>query len=185
MHAVAEIVVRQSDDGTRSNARMLVERGFDLGRVNVHAAGQDHVGLAIAQVEEAVGVHPSHVAERLPAAVDAARLRADVAVRPHAVVGGWPHEHFTDFSRWRGGAVGTHDLHLSSDRTPNGAAMRHPFGAVDDRGSLAFGTPVQLPDRLGTEPFDPRLLQPRRARRGQMPDHFERRHVVLVANLDR
>ena len=41
---------------------------------------------------------------------------------------------------------------------------------------------VQLPDRLGAEPVDPLLLQPRRARRAEMPHDLQRRHVVAVAH---
>ena len=49
------------------------------------------------------------------------------------------------------------------------AAVRQPLDARDDRRGLRLGARVQLPDRLGAEPVDPRLLQPRRARRGEVP----------------
>ena len=44
---------------------------------------------------------------------------------------------------------------------------------------------VELPDPLGPEPVDPRLLQPRRARLGQVPHEPERRQVVALPHLDR
>ena len=44
VHALAEIVVRQSDDGAGGDAGMRLERRLDLGRVDVLAADQDHVG---------------------------------------------------------------------------------------------------------------------------------------------
>ena len=49
---------------TSATAGMLGEHLLDLGRIDVHAAGDDHVRLAIAEVDEAVGVDPADVAER-------------------------------------------------------------------------------------------------------------------------
>ncbi len=78
--AAAEIVVGQADHGRRSHTWVLVDRGFHFGRVHVGTAGQDHVGLAIGEVHVTVGVDRAHVAERLPAVVD-----APSPPRPHSV----------------------------------------------------------------------------------------------------
>ena len=43
---------------------------------------------------------------------------------------------------------------------------------------LRLGAGVQLEDALGAEPVDPRLLQPHRARLGEVPHHLQRREVV-------
>ena len=51
-------------------------------------------------------------------------------------------------------------------------------GAGDHGDRLALGAGVELPDPLGAEPVDPRLLQPHRARLGEVPDHPQRREVV-------
>ena len=45
---------------------------------------------------------------------------------------------------------------------------------------LKFGAAVQLPDHLGAEQVDPRLLDRRRARRADMPEPPDRRQVVGV-----
>ena len=55
----------------------------------------------------------------------------------------------------------------------------------DDRRGLRLGTGVELPDRVGAEPLDPLLLQPRRARRGEVPHDLQRRDVVALAHLGR
>src|SRR5690349_7868638 len=50
---------------------MLLKHGLDFGGVDVHAAGNDHVGLAVADVEVALVVPVGDVAYRVevPAAV--------------------------------------------------------------------------------------------------------------------
>ena len=112
MDAIAEIVVGEADHRARPHPWVLVERGLDLGGIHVRSAGEDHVGLAVAEIEVAVGVERAHVAERLPTAVDAPRGRADVAVRAHVRVGRRPHEDLADLARIGVGAVGAHDLQL-------------------------------------------------------------------------
>ncbi len=77
----AEIGVRQPHDAAAQHGRVLVDRGLDLGRVHVRTAHQDHVGVAVGQVDEPVLVHVAHVAQALPAARGAPRLRAQVEVR--------------------------------------------------------------------------------------------------------
>jgi hypothetical protein len=48
VHALAEVVVGQPDDGAGQHVRVLAERRLDLGRVDVGAAGEDQVGAAVA-----------------------------------------------------------------------------------------------------------------------------------------
>ena len=78
---VAQVLVGKPDHADRSHGRVLLDRGLDLGRVDVRPAREDHVLHAVAEVQVAVVVEPAHVAERLPAAVERARLGADVVVR--------------------------------------------------------------------------------------------------------
>ena len=53
----------------------------------------------------------------------------------------------------------------------------------DDAAELGLGAAVELDDPLRPEPVDPRLLQPRRARLGEVPDELQAGQVVGVAHL--
>ena len=152
----------------RPHARMLVERGLDLGRVHVRAAGEDHVGLAVVEVHVAVGVDRAHVAERLPTAVDALaprRRRSGTCARLGV---GRPHEDLADLARIGVGAVGAHDLHLARALTvptePRCSSHSTPVMIVAACASVpAYSSQIVS----GAEPVDPLLLQPRRARRAR------------------
>jgi len=63
-----------------------VQDVLDLGRIDVHAARDDHVALAVAERVIAVGVHARHVADRVPVAPPGLprRLRALVVGIVHA-----------------------------------------------------------------------------------------------------
>ena len=62
--------VRQADHGHVLDRRMRAEHGLDLGRVDVLAAGDDHVALAVDEVDVAVGVAAGHVADRAVVAAE-------------------------------------------------------------------------------------------------------------------
>src|SRR5688572_7783562 len=149
VHAIAEIVAGQADHRARANTRVLVERGLDLRRIDVGAAGQDHVGLPVGQEQVAVGVHPPHVAERLPPALYAASLGTDVAIRAHGLIVAGSHEDLTDLARLGVAAIGANNLHLYAVRTPDRAAMLEPLAPADDRRGLRFGAGVEFPDHVG------------------------------------
>jgi hypothetical protein len=53
---------------------------LDLGRVDVHAARDDHVALAVADVDEPLGVDPGHVADGHPLSARGLRGRGRVLV---------------------------------------------------------------------------------------------------------
>ena len=61
--------------------------------------------------------------------------------------------------------------------------MLEPPVPVDDRGGLPLRAGVELPDPLGAEPLDPRALQPRRARLGEVPHEAQRGQVVALRHL--
>src|ERR1700758_3776823 len=67
MHPLPEFGIGQTDDDAGTNLRMRADRGFDLGRIDIGAAAQDHVGQPVAEIEVAVGIEPSDIAQRLPA----------------------------------------------------------------------------------------------------------------------
>lgn len=56
------------------------DRGLDLGRIDVGAAAQHHVGETVAEIEIAVRIQPADVAERLPAITAALGLGAEIVV---------------------------------------------------------------------------------------------------------
>ena len=68
-HLLAELVVRHADDGRLLDRRVLVEHLLDLARVDVVAAADDQVLLAVDDEEVAVLVHLGHVAGAEPAVV--------------------------------------------------------------------------------------------------------------------
>ena len=96
---------------------------------------------------------------------------------------GRTHVDLTDFAGRKVFAVGADDLHLAGERAADRTAVREPLGAGDDRRRLCFGTRVQLPDRIRAEPLDPLFLEPRRARRGEVPHRTQRGDVVAVAHV--
>ena len=67
MHRLAPLLVRDAEHGDVDDVRMLFQDGLDLRRIDVHSAGDDHVLLAIADVEEALFVEIRDVADGLPA----------------------------------------------------------------------------------------------------------------------
>ncbi len=149
---------------------MLVQRRLDLGRIDVGAADQDHVGAPVGEVEIAVLVERADVAQDLPAARQGARRRRPDTGRTAA--------------RPRAGACRSRRSRPAGRRSPSAskaaispdgdladrAAVRQPLGSGDDGHRLGLGAGVELHDHLGAEPVDPGLLQPGRAGRGQVPD---------------
>ena len=73
VHALAPLVVGDAEHRGVEHLRVRVEHGFDLGGIDVHAARDDHVLLAVADVDEAFVVDVRDVADRLPLADRRAR----------------------------------------------------------------------------------------------------------------
>src|SRR5690348_12157858 len=84
---LAEMLIRDSDDGGFGYGWMLVDDLFDLARVHVESAADDHVLLPVHDVEIAVLVDSGQVAGLEPAAGDRLGRGARVApVSLHHVV---------------------------------------------------------------------------------------------------
>lgn len=60
--ALPPVLVRDADDDDVADRRMLQQGRLDLGRVDVHPAGDDQIGAAVAHVEPAVLVEVAEVA---------------------------------------------------------------------------------------------------------------------------
>ena len=88
VQALAPCVVRHAEHRDVLHARMAVEHILDLRGIDVDAAGDDHVAHPIADVHEALVVHPCDVAHREPVAALglARRLRLLVVLVEDAVV---------------------------------------------------------------------------------------------------
>ena len=81
---------------------------------------------AVAEVEEAVGVEPADVAERLPAALARAGLGADVAVAGRVARHG-PQPHLALLARRHLVAVVVGDQHGALGRLADRAAVLEPL----------------------------------------------------------
>ena len=81
---LAQLGVRDAEDGRLAYGRMLVEHLLDLARIDVVAAADDQVLLAVDDEEVAVLVDPCHVARDEPAVVGD-RLGGRVGPLPVAV----------------------------------------------------------------------------------------------------
>ena len=160
-------------------------RRLDLGRIDVGAAAQDHVGEPVAEIEIALGIQSSDIAERFPAVGAALRLGAKIVIgAAGAVIGkkidlaGLPRCDVVAVFANDAQAGGFADL---ADRT----LMREPFDARDDAGALPLGAPIELLDPLRPQPLDPFFLQPWRHRRGHVEHDLEARQIVGVAHIVR
>jgi hypothetical protein len=59
MDTRSKIFIRQADHRAGRNGPVFFQRRLNLGRIDVRASDQDHVGTAIRQVEIALAVAPS------------------------------------------------------------------------------------------------------------------------------
>ena len=111
----AILVVGHADNSAFVNIFMLVERCFNFGRIDVLAAGDDHVLLAIKQEHETVLVHLPDIAGMKPAIPKGGRIFfgsvqiADRYVRA-------THYHFTALAEGYFSAVSINNTHVDTDK---------------------------------------------------------------------
>ena len=183
--ALSPVRIGYSEDGGVLDGGMTVQGVLDLGRVDVHAARDDHVPLAVTDVDEALGVHPGHVAHRHPLAARGLRRgrRVAVVLVEHAVVAA--HEQLAGRAGRRPAPVVVENGQLDAGR---GAAARaglaqHVLGT--QHGVHAeLGRAVELVEH-GPEHRQRLLLHAHGARRGGDDERAHRRHVVARAHLGR
>src|SRR5437016_82674 len=65
---LAPVVVGHAEDRHVLDVGVAVQGVLDLRGIDVHAGRDDHVALAVADIVEAVGIHPRDVAHRVPLA---------------------------------------------------------------------------------------------------------------------
>jgi hypothetical protein len=178
---LTELVVRQADHGAGPHGGVGVEGGLDLGRVHVRAAGHDHVAAPVCEVEVALGVDPAEIAQRLPAVVGRPGLGTDVAVG-RALAARRHHVHLADLAQREVVAVLVEDADLAvAGRLADGARVREPLRAGDERATDALGAAVHLEHALGTDPVDPGPEQPVRTGGTAGDDANQRGEVVALA----
>ena len=158
---LAAIGVGDADDDAFGDIGVLVDRLFDLRRIDVEAARQDHVLAAVHKREIAAIIHPAHVAGQEPAIGEGSGvLRRAVPVAGEDV---GPADR--DLAHLADGAfarrcVGVHDPHLDTrqgqadearaawriggDGGAGGAGLGHAPAAADAPADQRF----QLPQRL-------------------------------------
>ena len=175
---LAEILVGQRDDHRRPDSRVLHQGALHLRGIDVGTAHDQHVALAVGEVDVALVIDGAHVADRLPPLAHRPGVGADVAVRA-GLAEAPAHPDLADLARRERRTRGVEHLHLPDDGTPDGAGVAEPLRSGHDGHRLDLRGRVQLPHPLRAEPVDPGLLQPRRAWRRHVHDHPERRHVVV------
>ena len=70
VNALAPFCVRQADHRDVLDQRMRADQCFDFGGIDVLAAGDDHVALAVGEMDVAVLVAAGHVADRAVVAAE-------------------------------------------------------------------------------------------------------------------
>src|SRR3954454_14535718 len=177
---LAHLLVGHRDHGGLGHGGVLVEDLLDLARIDVVAAADDHVLLAVDDEEVAVLVDAGHVARVEPAVVqDLLRGVVAVPVALHQVVAA--DRDLADLALAHLVAVLVDDLHLDAlDRRPDGARLALLVGVVEGRDRRGLRQAVALED-LAAE----RLLEAaqdldgeRRATRDAQP---QARGVVAIA----
>src|SRR3954454_9448286 len=177
---LAHLLVRHADDRGLRDRGVLVEDLLDLARVDVVAAADDHVLLAVDDEEVAVLVDLGHVARVEPAvAHDLLRGVVAVPVALHEVVAA--DGDLADLALAHLLAVLVDRLHLHAlDRGADRAGLALAVGVVEGRDRRGLRQPVALEDLAaeGLLEAAQHLDRERRAARDAQP---QARRVVVVA----
>src|SRR5690349_6445089 len=80
VHALPEFRIRHTDDDARTHLWMRADGSLDFGRIDVGPTAQDHVGQPISEIEIAIRIKPSDIAQRFPAVRAALRLGAEIMI---------------------------------------------------------------------------------------------------------
>src|SRR5207253_2456877 len=116
--------------------------------IYVGSADQDHVGPAVCDVDVAVLVQVSDVAEGLPSLARGPGRGADVAVG-RWLIDAAPHPQFADRTGLEPVSLVVAGFHLADHRSAHRAPVDEPFLSSDDGDGLTLGAAVELPDGFG------------------------------------
>src|SRR4029079_13464651 len=143
VHTLAQFRIGQSHHHAGAHARAPRDRSLDLGRIDVGAAAQHHVGETVAEIKIPFGIQPADVAERLPAVRRALRLGAQI------VIGGVLAVIVEEIDL--AGLAGRDVVAVLADDAQarhlpdlaDRALVRQPFRARDDAGALPLGAAIE------------------------------------------
>ena len=183
MDALAEFRIGQADHDAGAHVGMRGDRGLDLGRIDVGAAAQDHVGEPVAEIEIAVGIEPADVAERFPAVGTSLRLGAEIMIGD-ARRRRWAGNRFRR-SRPVATSLPSSPMIRSASRSP--ILPTEPLCASHSTPEMMvapwrLGAAIEFVDSLRPEPLDPFFLQPGRHRSRHVKHDLKAGEIVAVAH---
>ena len=183
LHLFAEVRVRHAEDGHVGDLRVDGQHVLRLLGVDVDAAADDHVGLAVGQVEEAVLVELADVAEGAPAVLEegVARLLGRVVVLEALHVRGAEVDAALLADRELV-ALLVDDVNRAGERLADGSLVGEPVLGRGVAEAVALGSGVVLVDDR-SPPVEHLLLDLDGAGRGRVDREGQAAHVVLVADL--
>ena len=176
-----EVLVRDTEYGDVDHLGVGDQDVLGFLRIDVHSTGDDHVCLAVGEVQEPVGVDVADVAECGPA-LCVPRRSGLLGVVVVLELGCALEVHGAGLALGNLVAVLADDVQDTDDRLTDGALVGEPALAVAVHEPVAFAAGVVLVDH-GAQPLDHLLLDRCRARCSSVDDGFERRDVVLLSGL--
>src|SRR5262249_20294445 len=169
---LAQILVRHADNGDIEDGRVGGQKVLGLLGVDVDTARNDHVRLAVGEIEVAFRVDMPDVAKRagltpIAAAFGGLYRVPEVLERSRAAEPDGPVR-----SRWALVAFIVQDEQLAEDWLPDCSRVREPLRRVAERESVGLSTAVVLGNDR-TEPADHCALDLHGPRRGGVDEALE------------
>jgi hypothetical protein len=187
-HPLAPALVGHTDHGDLLNGTVGAEHAFDLRRLDVLSAGDDHVIHPAHHPHIAVFIEPRDVPGVVPAVAD--RLLVGVGAVPVAIerlVGAHVGDHLSLFTGRherirRGVAIRLDETHAGVDRGPPGAAGLGCLIAVD-RPRVELSRAVVVEENPRLERLCTALGELLRHRGARVSDAFDRCEVGVAGPL--
>ena len=180
---LAELRVGNAEHSAIVDAGDRQQRRLDLGRVDVDAAGDDHVALAVADEDIAIGIDVADIARGdEAAAVDLGALPGLIVIGEIGIARDARID-LADLAGRQLAAVIADEAQLGAGRdAPHGARLPERILRGREGHRAGFGAAVEFVDHR-PPPVDHRALDVGRARRGGVNDVAQRRYVVGLAHL--
>src|SRR6266699_950974 len=179
LHLLAQVLVRDADHGHVEHGGMSGEQVLGLLGVDVDAARDDHVALAVGEVQVSVGVDMADVPDGAGAVLDGAGGAAAGAALGGLDRIGEVRERGRAAEPDRAVGAGrallplvVEDEQLTEHGAADRAGMSHPLRGVAEREAVGLGGAVVLGDDRA-QPVDHRLLDGHRAGSGGVHDALE------------
>ena len=173
--------MRAANDGNIAHARMSHQMVFNLLRVNVHAARNDHEAFAVGEIQIALFIEPPDVAKRGPAML-VGRAFGFLRVVMVAERRGAFEENRAFLAHRDIVAIIVANMHDGIQRPANRALVRQPLFARDKGNSLPFGSGIIFAQHR-PPPLDHRFLDGNRTWRRRMNRRLKAGHIIFAADL--